>query len=109
MENISMQDSLLSRFDLLFIVLDQTNTDSDYIVAEHVLKMHNFRAPNEADGEVLPFGENSEFLSTKNLEIIDNLDKKLQIFEKENAKLYATGTGTGKSRKRCVILKINNK
>lgn len=93
MENISMQDSLLSRFDLLFIVLDQTNADSDYIVAEHVLKMHNFRAPNETDGEVMPLGENVEFLSTKNLDVVDDSDhqgKQLQIFEKENAKLYRT-------------------
>ncbi len=47
MENIGLQDSLLSRFDLLFIVLDQMDPDSDREISEHVLRMHRYRAPGE--------------------------------------------------------------
>jgi len=38
-----MPDSLLSRFDLLFIVLDQLDPVYDRSVAEHVLRMHRYQ------------------------------------------------------------------
>lgn len=46
-----MQDSLLSRFDLLFIILDKHERESDEQIADHVMRMHRFRAQNEQDGE----------------------------------------------------------
>ena len=51
MENIGLQDSLLSRFDLLFILLDKNDRDLDSQIADHVVRMHRYRAPNEEDGE----------------------------------------------------------
>ena len=50
MENIGLQDSLLSRFDLLFIVLDKMDPDSDRNISTHVLKIHRYRSPDEQDG-----------------------------------------------------------
>lgn len=50
MENIAMQDSLLSRFDLIFVVLDTIETENDRIIADHVIRIHRYRAPNEQDG-----------------------------------------------------------
>lgn len=50
MENIGLQDSLLSRFDLLFIVLDQMDSESDREISEHVLRMHRYRPPGEQEG-----------------------------------------------------------
>ncbi|XP_052179332.1 DNA replication licensing factor MCM3 homolog 2 isoform X1 [Diospyros lotus] len=52
-KNIGLPDSLLSRFDLLFIVLDQMDPDIDRQISEHVLRMHRFRSPIDggaADG-----------------------------------------------------------
>ena len=46
-----MQDSLLSRFDLLFIILDKHERDSDRQIADHVMRIHRYRSPNEQDGE----------------------------------------------------------
>eukprot|EP01041_Mallomonas_annulata_P000460 gene460-847_t len=44
-ENIGLPDSLLSRFDLLFIVLDQLDPSIDRKLAEHVVKSHQYRRP----------------------------------------------------------------
>ncbi len=51
MENIGLQDSLLSRFDLLFIVLDKMDPESDRRISDHVLRMHRYRNPGEQDGD----------------------------------------------------------
>lgn len=50
MENIGLQDSLLSRFDLLFIVLDKNDQEQDTMIADHVLRMHRYRQPGEQEG-----------------------------------------------------------
>lgn len=47
--NVALPDSLLSRFDLLFIVLDNMTANSDRDMSEHVLRMHKFRG---ADAEI---------------------------------------------------------
>ncbi|MFH4973839.1 hypothetical protein AB6A40_000548 [Gnathostoma spinigerum] len=44
-EKFSMQDSLLSRFDLIFFMLDEHDPSRDSNVAEHVLKLHRYRTP----------------------------------------------------------------
>jgi DNA replication licensing factor MCM3 len=44
-ENIGLPDSLLSRFDLLFIVLDQMDPFIDRTLSEHVIKCHGYRRP----------------------------------------------------------------
>lgn len=44
--NIGLPDSLLSRFDLIFTVLDRKDTTIDRQVAERVTKNHMFQGPN---------------------------------------------------------------
>merc|ERR1740129_2069680 len=67
MQNIGMQDSLLSRFDLLFILLDTIDVDNDRKIADHVVRMHRYRNPQEQDGQVLSIAADAEVLTTKDL------------------------------------------
>lgn len=49
-KNIALPDSLLSRFDLLFIVTDDVSETRDRMIADHVLRMHRYLPPGVEDG-----------------------------------------------------------
>jgi DNA replication licensing factor MCM3 len=86
MENIGMQDSLLSRFDLLFVMLDTIDSDKDNIISDHVVRMHRYRNPKEHDGEVLAWGNNSvDMLTTFNPELEE---KETPVYEKYDPLLH---------------------
>ncbi|KAE9401976.1 ATP dependent DNA helicase [Gymnopus androsaceus JB14] len=49
-KNIALPDSLLSRFDLLFIVTDDVEEERDRKIADHVLRMHRYLPPGVEEG-----------------------------------------------------------
>lgn len=88
MENIGLQDSLLSRFDLLFVMLDLVDSEHDQRISDFVVRMHRYRSPKEQDGEVLPMGGNyADFLTTFNLNN-ESEEKEMSIYEKYDALLH---------------------
>ncbi|KAL7424263.1 minichromosome maintenance protein 5 [Cryptotrichosporon argae] len=52
-ENIDFQTTILSRFDMIFIVKDEHNESRDRTIAKHVMNIHmNRPTENEAVGEI---------------------------------------------------------
>merc|ERR1719234_2272515 len=93
-ENINLQPSLLSRFDLLFILLDTIDVDNDRKIADHVVRMHRYRNPQEQDGQVLSIAADAEVLTTKDLNDHADEEGETPIYEKYDALLH------GNSRKK---------
>ncbi|KAK9841241.1 hypothetical protein WJX74_002431 [Apatococcus lobatus] len=67
--NINLPDSLLSRFDLLFVVRDNMDQERDRLTANHVLGQHQYRPPGD-DGMTMT----SELQDRANDELEDDLD-----------------------------------
>ncbi|KAF3702588.1 DNA replication licensing factor MCM3 [Channa argus] len=98
MENIGLQDSLLSRFDLLFIVLDQMDPEQDREISDHVLRMHRYRDPREQEGAAMALGGTVDVLATDDPDALAEDHEELQIYEKHNNLLH------GSKRKRDKIV-----
>uniref|UniRef100_A0A3P8T5V4 DNA replication licensing factor MCM3 n=1 Tax=Amphiprion percula TaxID=161767 RepID=A0A3P8T5V4_AMPPE len=90
MENIGLQDSLLSRFDLLFIMLDQMDPEHDREISDHVLRMHRYRDPHEQEGAAMALGGTIDVLATEDPDAIEEEHEELQIYEKHNNLLHGS-------------------
>lgn len=93
---------MLSRFDLLFLVLDTADPDSDRGVAEHVLHAHQYRAPGEQDGEAMPLQDITVHLATCNMDPnsasntadanVHDKESGDQVFEDRGGFIHVRGT-----------------
>ncbi|XDV41559.1 hypothetical protein PO909_010413 [Leuciscus waleckii] len=90
MENIGLQDSLLSRFDLLFIMLDQMDPEQDREVSDHVLRIHRYRDPHEQEGAALALGGTIDALATEDPNAVQEEEEELQVYEKHNPLLHGS-------------------
>ncbi|XP_029966772.1 DNA replication licensing factor MCM3 [Salarias fasciatus] len=90
MENIGLQDSLLSRFDLLFIMLDQMDPEQDREISDHVLRMHRYRDPHEQEGAAMALGGTVDVLATEDPDAAVEEHEELQVYEKHNNLLHGS-------------------
>uniref|UniRef100_A0A9J8BB19 DNA replication licensing factor MCM3 n=1 Tax=Cyprinus carpio carpio TaxID=630221 RepID=A0A9J8BB19_CYPCA len=88
--NIGLQDSLLSRFDLLFIMLDQMDPEQDRQISDHVLRMHRYRDPHEQDGAAFALGGAVDALATEDPDVTQEEEEELQVYEKHNPLLHGS-------------------
>lgn len=85
-KNIALPDSLLSRFDLLFVVTDDIEDTHDRRISEHVLRMHRYRQPGTEEGA--PVRE--QLNQTLGVGVEDRQDRNApsEVFEKFNVMLH---------------------
>ncbi|KAJ4156817.1 MCM DNA helicase complex subunit [Fusarium falciforme] len=99
-KNIALPDSLLSRFDLLFVVTDDIEDTRDRHVSEHVLRMHRYRQPGSEEGApVREQGAQSLGVSATNQA---DSQGPTEVYEKYDAMLHSGVTitsGRGANKK----------
>ena len=49
-DNLKMKSALLSRFDLVFILVDKPNVNHDKNISEHILRLHRQVNGNSGGG-----------------------------------------------------------
>ncbi|KAK3398512.1 putative subunit of pre-replication complex [Sordaria brevicollis] len=106
-KNIALPDSLLSRFDLLFVVTDDIEDTRDRQVSEHVLRMHRYRQPGTEEGA--PVRENAGQALNVALNGQAESQKPTEMWEKYDAMLHAgikVPSGRGSANKKPEILSI---
>jgi len=91
-KNIGLPDSLLSRFDLLFVMLDEKDPKNDRKIAERVITNHRFQNPNIDVMAHFNFG-NDDYVVEPEMKDDKNEGKGTQMFEKHIKK-----TTNGKER-----------
>ncbi|RPA85898.1 putative DNA replication licensing factor Mcm3 [Ascobolus immersus RN42] len=97
-KNIDLPDSLLSRFDLLFIVTDDIEDKRDRHVSEHVLRMHRYRDPRSEEGA--PVRESAgQVLGVGIEEGNTSRTSHTEVYEKYNPLLHSGVTTSSRTKK----------
>ena len=73
-ENLKMDTALLSRFDLIFILLDKPNEDMDRYLSEHVMRLHSNAASSRVSG-------NSAAIPSSNIALAQKGSPENQLYD----------------------------
>jgi len=79
-KNIGLPDSLLSRFDLLFVMLDEKDPDNDRKIANRVIQNHLWQAEGDEDTTFF----HDDFLIEPELKLSREQERTSEMYEKHN-------------------------
>ncbi|KAJ3113873.1 MCM DNA helicase complex subunit [Phlyctochytrium bullatum] len=105
-QNIALPDSLLSRFDLIFVVLDNLGPEHNRSIADHIIRLHQYVPPGLEEGR--PVNDNTiAGLYSLNSDQTDDVHRD-DVFLKYNKLLHVGIPATGRgSRAKVEILSMN--
>lgn len=102
--NIGLPDSLLSRFDLVFIILDERDAKRDREVSDHVLNIHRYKSPFDERVSGGEAQDNSAYMPL-GVDWMKKSDEQAQSHEEEDAqKLQAFLQGNEESKEALVSI-----
>jgi DNA replication licensing factor MCM3 len=100
-----MPDSLLSRFDLVFVVLDKTDDEFNRAIADHVTRLHRYLPPGVVEGT--PVTEEMARIMKVAEDANDASKEETPVFEKYNELLHiGIRTKRRKKQKEVEVLSI---
>lgn len=62
-ENVNLPNSLLSRFDLLFLIIDRTDVNLDIALSKHVLHVHRYLRNPDSVSTSLPIAKMKVYIA----------------------------------------------
>ena len=89
--NIGLPDSLLSRFDLLFVMLDEKDPENDRKIAERVITNHRYQNPNHDAMAHFNYA-NDDYIIEPEMKDTKNEGKGTSIFDKHTTKVHGSKT-----------------
>ena len=95
--NIGLPDSLLSRFDLLFVMLDEKDPENDRKIAERVITNHRYQSANQESNPHFNYFNDDVVIEPEMNDETKNDGKGTVMFEKINTKFH------GSSNKKNVV------
>ncbi|KAI9365512.1 minichromosome maintenance protein 3 [Zopfochytrium polystomum] len=95
-QNIPLPDSLLSRFDLLFVVLDNMTDEHNRLVSEHILRMHRYIPPGLEEGAPITDNRIAGLYSmADDSENLGGAEQQTEVFIKLNKLLHGGAMNAG--------------
>ena len=105
-KNIALPDSLLSRFDLLFVVTDDIDDTRDRQISEHVLRMHRYRQPGTEEGAPVRESQGQTLGVGVDENDSQEANKPSQVYEQFNPMLHAGVNASRGSNRKVEVLSI---